>query len=454
MDLQDPRAIEVTGAEQNLLEQVTESWQELEAERPFTPEVASRLQRALLPDRVVASLNMEGIVATRRVTLQVMDAMRLEENASRAEREVLNLLRADEFVQDSVEQGAILSPVMIRQIHAILMEEVLPSAGAFRDGPVELPGAPFRPPDAGDVPGLVQELAEKFRQSEHQHPIIQAAWLHGQLAMIHPFFDGNGRAARLLQDWALIRRGLVPTGIPTSLRDDYYAALENADLGSWANLLEMLATLQLSAIARVEAVAREPQERTEWITRIAKAASTKIRNTRHKQYLVWRQRVDNLASGFQAAAEELDLTSSEVGVTFKADPGLDFADWTEVSETGRFLRTRLFSLLFFADRKPVWKAVFYARRHQWVGADSSEIAPGTVAIYVTGQLADSTDRLELLHFDDPHVTLRELVYVNDELLRYRIDSEGSLVCDSGVDINEVVRDFFMDIFGRKLGLET
>lgn len=57
--------------------------------------------------------------------------------------------------------------------------------------------------------------------------------------------------------------------------------------------------------------------------------------------------------------------------------------------------------ILFADRKPVWKAVFYARRHQWVPCDAVEISPGTVSLYVAGQAVDGQERLDILHFDDP-----------------------------------------------------
>lgn len=48
---------------------------------------------------------MEGIVATRRQTLAVMDAMRVKESVGAGEKEIFNALKADEFVHDAVEHG-------------------------------------------------------------------------------------------------------------------------------------------------------------------------------------------------------------------------------------------------------------------------------------------------------------------------------------------------------------
>ena len=49
---------------------------------------------------------MEGINATRRQTLMVMDAMRLRESIGKGQREIENTLLADEFITDAVDRGA------------------------------------------------------------------------------------------------------------------------------------------------------------------------------------------------------------------------------------------------------------------------------------------------------------------------------------------------------------
>jgi fido (protein-threonine AMPylation protein) len=400
----------------------------------------------------VSSLNLEGIVATRRVTLQIMDAMRVEETTGLAEREVYNLLKANESIEELVDRGVQLSESLVRHLHGILMDGVHPAAGQYRTGFVELPGAPFRPPPASDAPGLIEEIAIGFGQTESLHPIAQAAWLHGQFTMVHPFDDGNGRCGRLLQDWALIRRGLVPIGIPVSVRDDYYAALEKADVGTWGDLVELLATLELSVLSKVKAIAREPEARAAWIEKLAQVASRKYRDTRHKRFLVWQQRNEDLVNRFEVAAKEIDESSRVIGVSFRRYSALDFADWLQVSDEGRFSRTWQFGLLFFAEGEPVWKAIFFARRHQWVASDPVEIPPGTVGLYVTGQPAAAAERPELLHWTDPHIRLRELVYVESSLFRYRMDEEGNLVCDTEITPADAVRDFYLEVFERKLTL--
>ena len=363
IDLQDPRTIQLSGTTERLLLQVAEASSAIEVHRPFSTDLGSRIRDALLPDRVVASLNMEGIVATRRQTLEVMDAMRISENVGRGKQEIRNALLADEFVHDCVEHGHRLSERTIREVNGLLLGDVRRDAGSYRTGPVELPGAPFAPPLHTDVPLLVTQLVDMLPLGDSIHAIVQAAWLHAQLTLIHPFFDGNGRTGRLLQDFVLLRRGLLPVGIPPSERDDYYSALEAADNKDWDSIVEMLADLELKITAKAEAVAKAPERRSAWISRLSEAASQKAKNTRHKQYLVWRQRMERITSGFAAACRELDDASSIIGAECKEFGVMDFADWQETCRSGYVPRNWLFSMLFYAEGKPFYKAVAVQMRH-------------------------------------------------------------------------------------------
>ena len=64
-------------------------------------------------------------------------------------------------------------------------------------------------------PERLSDLLEGFRSEltsilEHEHPVIQAAWIYQNLVAIHPFQDANGRTSRLAADWVLSRSGFPP----------------------------------------------------------------------------------------------------------------------------------------------------------------------------------------------------------------------------------------------------
>jgi fido (protein-threonine AMPylation protein) len=398
---------------------------------------------------------MEGIVATRRQTLAVMDAMRVNEAIGRGETELRNALKADEFVHEAVQHAVPFSELLLREVNRLLLLEIREDAGAYRSGDVELPGAPFLPPAAGDVPALARELCELFPLSESIHPVLQAAWIHSQYTLIHPFSDGNGRGGRILQDWALMRRGLLPVGIPPSKRDDYYSALGDADEGRWDDLVELIALLELSIISRVEAIVEEQQRRASWVKQLASAAASKHENTRHKQYLVWRRRMEGVSQAFRQAASELDGSSDLIGATFKDYGVLEFRDWESILKFGRIEKSWLFSVLFFAEGKPFYKSIAYLKQHVPLPrVDTFQSPKGVnVALYFTGTEVPLGPKPDFFAYEDPHIRVREILFLDDRILVYRQpDPDADWEIEEIAITGSVVEGFFLDVFNRKTGL--
>lgn len=309
MRVLNPYTAELAPETQNLFDEVFAVAGDLRKKRPFSQEVNSRLSTEFLPDRITASLNMEGISVSRRQTLLMMDAMTLTENSSKAEAEIYNALKADEFIFGLAEENHPLTPSAIRETNKILQKGILPSAGKFRETEVEITGASFQPPPPADIEPLVREMATLYGQAAELHPILRAAWLHATFTRIHPFEDGNGRAGRLLQDYSLLSSDLYPTGIPSSRRDDYYDALENADGGNWNPLCQMICGLELSILSRVTSILEEVQSRGQFIETLARRATDKKTGGLHKQYVVWKQRMQNFSDQLVATCEELNSSS-------------------------------------------------------------------------------------------------------------------------------------------------
>ena len=86
--------------------------------------------------------------------------------------------------------------------------------GRLRDRPVivtrGLGRDPYRPPASDEVPALVGEVAKWLTSGDlSRHPVVRAAMAHLNLVSIHPFRDGNGRLARIVQSLVLAKEGLL-----------------------------------------------------------------------------------------------------------------------------------------------------------------------------------------------------------------------------------------------------
>ncbi len=97
--------------------------------------------------------------------------------------------------------------------------------GGFRNESLAFGG--FNAPSPGEVPYLVEHLIG-FLKSSTLHPIVRAANAHLELVEIHPYMDGNGRSARLLQNFCLQERGYPAGVIMVDELEEYRDKIHNA----------------------------------------------------------------------------------------------------------------------------------------------------------------------------------------------------------------------------------
>lgn len=84
-----------------------------------------------------------------------------------------------------------------------------------------------------ETPAKMADLMSWLKEnSENYHPFILAALFHYKFVEIHPFDDGNGRMARLLMNFILMKNQFPPVVIKKENREAYYFALRNADAGN------------------------------------------------------------------------------------------------------------------------------------------------------------------------------------------------------------------------------
>lgn len=120
-------------------------------------------------------------------------------------------------------------------------------------------GEIFRFADPDDVPIKIGELVQWLRTTlsgKELHPIEIASKLHHDFVLIHPFGDGNGRTARILVNYVLMRSGYLPLIVPTEQKDRYFAALRRADAGELNGLSDYLAVCLAISMNRGIAAAK------------------------------------------------------------------------------------------------------------------------------------------------------------------------------------------------------
>ncbi len=136
-----------------------------------------------------------------------------------------------------------ISEPLIRSLQQLIIKDIDDSeAGRYRQGNVMITGSKHRPPESFEIPKQMQEFVSWIKENYSKiHPVTMAALAHHRLVHIHPFTDGNGRAARLFMNLLLMQKGYPLVIILKNDRQKYYRALEKADAGKYDDLEKFIA---------------------------------------------------------------------------------------------------------------------------------------------------------------------------------------------------------------------
>lgn len=200
----------------------------------------SLLISPLISQEAVLSSKLEGTHATLEDLLN-FDANN-ESNIDRDElKEVSNYRRALFYALDNMstinsnDNKLPLSGRIIREMHKILLDNVRGESkrpGEYKRQQnyiVSANGVVFTPVSADKVQEYISNL-EQYMHYEDFNILLQAAIIHCQFEMIHPFEDGNGRIGRLLIPLFFFYREELP--LPTFYMSSYFNKDRNLYLES------------------------------------------------------------------------------------------------------------------------------------------------------------------------------------------------------------------------------
>lgn len=214
---------------------------------PLRPDVAMNLHRVYIAKGALATTAIEGNTLSEQEVLKVLDGtLKLPPSREYLKQEVDNVATAFGKIWDQVVSST-LPPLSVAEFEAMnaqildslsLAEEVVP--GKIRTYDVGV--SRYRAVPAEDCAYLLDRLAKWIDGPELQgpadmkimHGVIRAVIAHLYFAWIHPFGDGNGRTARLIE-----YRILLACGVPSPAvhllsnhynltRTEYYRQLDRA----------------------------------------------------------------------------------------------------------------------------------------------------------------------------------------------------------------------------------
>ena len=216
------------------LKVLTEKKARLDAQRPLSDALLGNLKAWFRVELTYTSNALEGNTLTRRETALVVEKGLTVGGKSLVEHlEATNHARAIDWVQERVgKQPQDLTERDILALHEIILKSIDDTnAGRYRDVAVRISGSMVVLPNPAKVPDLMEAFAAWLRAPNTLHPVAFAAEAHYRLVTIHPFVDGNGRAARLLMNLMLLMAGYPAAIIQKRERLAYIGALEKAQLG-------------------------------------------------------------------------------------------------------------------------------------------------------------------------------------------------------------------------------
>ena len=211
----------------------------LDALRPLPASALQNIRNSLALEWTYHSNAMEGNTLTLRETRMVVeDGLTVGGKPLREHFEALNHQEAIAFVESLAADVRPLTTSDILALHALVMQKIdTDFAGRFRNAGVRIAGAGFIPPNALKIASLMEELVLWANDESNPFPpVVKAAVFHHRFVWIHPFFDGNGRTARLLSNLLLMKDGFPPAIILKNDRKKYYDALDKANQGGYAKL--------------------------------------------------------------------------------------------------------------------------------------------------------------------------------------------------------------------------
>ncbi len=166
-------------------------------------------------EEAIASSQIEGAVTTRKEAKDMLRKNSKPKNKS--EQMIVNNYNTIKHIVAIQHETLTLEKLF--EVHRLVTHQTLDDIadeGRFRtDNEIKVVDSAdneivYTPPEFSEVPKLMKELITFFNKVDNTpfiHPIVKGCIIHFMIGYIHPFVDGNGRTARALFYWYLLKNG-------------------------------------------------------------------------------------------------------------------------------------------------------------------------------------------------------------------------------------------------------
>jgi Fic family protein len=213
-----------------LLTSIAAKKERLDAMRPVSRAALLALQKAYDVDLTYTSNAIEGNTLTLRETAELIEhGITVGGKPLRDHLEAVDHYNAVLWMRELAAKTTPIDETAVRELHRRIVFRSQPEIGGiYSTLPRRIAGSPVVFPNAVKIPGLMKDYGEWLAKAAPEPAASFGA--HFRLVAIHPFADGNGRAARLLMNLLLLRGGYPPVAVRPEDRKTYLDTLEHASM--------------------------------------------------------------------------------------------------------------------------------------------------------------------------------------------------------------------------------
>ena len=170
----------------------------------LTPQSSTQLYGAkAMEEEIISTFTIEQVDFSRDSVRKILSGFAPTDES---ENRIYGMKKGLEFISDPANR---ITEASIHQLYETAIGTYLPEEDRLRPGSVyvvgskvEHTGLPWQ-----QLPERMGELVRFIHEEADSNDLLKAALIHFYVAYLHPYFDGNGRMARLMHLWYLVQQG-------------------------------------------------------------------------------------------------------------------------------------------------------------------------------------------------------------------------------------------------------